>query len=341
MIIPKKLDYILNLQKRKDSRQRIIKVYNALLYKKGKRAKWFDVPSSYLEKVSPRYYKVIQLLIDYKIIEFLSKGNEYKYNDIFSSELYQKKFYAPKQCMKYRFLINIEEGDNREVDLDFSNLYDSEKWYIKTKYSLDKIGIKQEDIRIKRDSFSRRLHTNITGLIPDAISYRNMLSGGEYYTIDSKTSQPRLLWITMKEIGFNDKNLNEIFENDLDFYDYIIQRIPAISTRDEAKELFTSWVNGNGYVEIDKAIIRDIFPVANTYMRNYKTDSYINICRLLQYKEATIFVDDLLNNCPVEFCLSIHDCLVVKKEDVNKVLEYCKASHPELVYVAEEIKPKN
>ena len=35
MIIPKQLDYILKLQKRKDAEERIIKVYEALLYKKS------------------------------------------------------------------------------------------------------------------------------------------------------------------------------------------------------------------------------------------------------------------------------------------------------------------
>ena len=36
MIIPKEIDYLLKKEKRKDAQERILKVYAALLYKKGK-----------------------------------------------------------------------------------------------------------------------------------------------------------------------------------------------------------------------------------------------------------------------------------------------------------------
>ncbi|NBW80087.1 MAG: hypothetical protein EBR27_13965 [Betaproteobacteria bacterium] len=337
MKIGKELNYLLNSQKREDAKQRIRKVYEALLYKRGNNPNWFDCPSAYLIKVSPRYNKVVKLLLDHKIIEFQSFN--YDQSDIFNQR--RKKYYNTEKgiCMRYRFLIDTEDGDEYEFNVP-QNLYDDEKWYMRTRYSLLQLNFSPNELLIKRDNFSRRLHTNITGSINGSMSYRDLLSGGEYFAIDAKTSQPRLLWMVLNEIGLVDKNLNYIFENGLDFYDYIIERIDALKTRDEAKELFTSWINGTGYIDLNKVAIRDIFSVTNMFIRNYKTKSYKDVCKLLQNREANIFIDDLLNNSPVDFTLSVHDSLIVKKEDVDIVLEYCRKRQPNLIFECEEIKRK-
>lgn len=339
MKIGKELDYLLSLQKRKDAKERILKVYNALVFKKGKSKGYFDCPSSYLEKVNSRYFKVIKLLLEHNIIEYQSINLDNEY----SSNPRRKKFYDTSKgiCMKYKFNINTEIGYEYDINMDYSSLYNNEIWYSKTRKSLLELGFALENIRIKRDNFSRRLHTNITGNIEEYGSYRNLLEGGDYYLIDGKTTQPRLLWLHLTEIGFQDENLNYIFENGLDFYQYILDRIPALENdRDEAKELFTTWINGTGYIDTEKKIIRDIFPIANSFLRNYKTNDYKNVCRLLQYKEASIFIDDLLNNCPVEFCLTIHDALVVKKEDKDFMFNWCKEKRPEIIFTLEEVKRK-
>lgn len=342
MKIGKELDYLLSLQKRKDAKERILKVYNALIYKRGAKlnGQYFQCPSTYLEKVSPRYYKVIQLLLEHNIIKYLS----YKLDETDLFDTKRKKYYNTEKgiCMSYTFIIDIEEGYEYDFNFNFSTLYDKEKWFMKTRKSLLELGFPLEKIHIKRDNFSRRLHTNITSHIEDYGSYRNLLEGGDFYLIDGKTTQPRLLWLHLTEIGLQDKNLNYIFENGLDFYTYILERIPALNNdRDEAKELFTTWINGTGYIDPEKKSIKDIFSVANVFIREYKTTNYRNICRLLQYKEANIFIDDLLNEVPVDFCLSIHDALVVKVEDKDLVLQWCKERRPEMVFTLEEVKRKN
>lgn len=338
MIVTKELDYLLSLQKRKDVKENIKKVYNALLYKKGKTNGFFNCPSKYLEKINTRYYKIINLLLDHKIIDFQSYNIDNK--DIFNQR--RKKYYNTEKgiCVRYRFLIDTEVGYEDKVDVDFSSLYDNERWYMKTRKSLLDIGYGSDEIKILRDNFSRRLHTNITGNIGDGFSYKDLLSGGDYYVIDAKTCQPRLLWLHLNEIGLQDEKMNYIFENNLDFYTFLMEKIPAITDRDDAKELFTSWINGTGYLDIEKSSIRNIFPIANMFLRNYKTSSYKNVCRLLQNKEANIFIDDLLNNVPVDFCLTVHDSLIVKKEDLDIVYNYCVEKYPQLIFSKEVIKRK-
>lgn len=346
MIIPKEIDYLLKQQKRKDARLRILKVYEALVYKKGKSPVYFDVPSTYLKKVSGQYNKVMKMFLENGIIEYYSLNTEEKWNDdddVFEGPSFRKKkFYSTEGsiCMKYKFTIDIKKGREFNLEIDTTSLYSKEDWYQKTRYSLLQLGFTPDELNIKRDNFSRRLHTNITGSIEGCISYRNLMSGGDYYAIDSKTSQPRLLWLKLKERGLQDKNLNYIFDNDLDFYDYIKDRMPELKERDDVKELFASWVNGTGYLEEEKVEIRNIFPVANMLIKNFKTTSYKNICKLLQYTEATTFIDDLLNNVPVDFCLTVHDSLLVKKEDADKVLEWCNKQRPELRFTKEVIKRK-
>lgn len=339
MKIGKELEYLLSLQKRKDAKERILKVYNALLYKKSKSKKYFKCPSSYLKKVSGQYNIVIKLLQEHKIIDFRS----YNYDEKNLFDIRRKKYYNTEKgiCAEYIFLINIEDGYEYNFECDYSNLYDKEKWYMKTRKSLLELGFPIENIHIKRDNFSRRLHTNITTHIENYGSYRNLLEGGDFFLIDGKTTQPRLLWLHLIEIGLEDEKLNYIFNNELDFYQFILERIPALNNdRDDAKELFTTWINGTGYIDPEKKSIRDIFPTADIFIRKYKTTNYKNICRLLQYKEANIFIDDLLNECPVDFCLSIHDALLVKVEDKDLVLEWCKQRRPEMVFTIEEVKRK-
>lgn len=368
MIIPKELDYILSLEKRKDAKERIKKVYNALVYKKGKSNVYFTCSSKYLKKVSGQYNIVTKLLLDHKIIDFQSYN--FDNSDLFNQSLdtmRRKKHYNTEKgiCMRYKFLIDIEDGYEEELNIDYSKIYDKQKWYMKTRYSLLQLGFQPDELTIKRDNFSRRLHTNITGNI-NGFSYKDLLAGGEYFTIDAKTFHPRLLWIILKEREQNDENLSYIFENGLDFYDYILEKVPSILRlnnemtesfkkdkdyiyddkhiksleRTIAKEAFMSWINGTGYMDEDIRPITRLFPIVNSYIRGYKSVHYKEMCRLLQYRETNIFIDDLLNNAPVDFCLSVHDSLIVRKEDKDIVLKYCQDKYPELVFVLEEIKRK-
>jgi hypothetical protein len=362
MKIGKELDYILQQQKRKDAKERILKVYNALLFKKGSSKGYFNCPSAYLIKSSPRYNKVINLLLDHKIIEYQSFNIDE--SDLFNQR--RKKYYNTENgtCVRYKFLINTEDGYDYDVSTDFTSLYDNEKWYMRTRYSLLQLGFQPDELLIKRDNFSRRLHTNITGNIGDGYSYKDLMSGGDYYSIDAKTFHPRLLWLLLKDVEQYDENLSYVFDNNLDFYDYILEKIPSLLRlnnemtkslmkiddyvydekhiksveRQVAKEAFMSWVNGTGYVDEDIRPITKLFPIANNYIKGFKSSSYKEMCKKLQYKESTIFIDDLLNNIPIDFCLTVHDSLLVKKEDAEKALLYCQNKYPEIVFVLDEIK---
>lgn len=334
--IPQEIQYLINIQKNKLTKERVIKVYDALLFKKRNNTGYFDVPSSYLEKINKRYYIVMKLFIEYGIIDY--KRSEYKTG---GGIIEYKKSYNvdASQCMKYKFLIDITKGDIKTIDIDIDNVYKGSRWYNITKKSLIELGLEP---RIVRDNFSRRLHTNITGDMKlkrgdvEVRSYKDYCKG--YYSIDAVTSQPRLLHNILVDRELSDEKLDYIFDNDLDFYKYLEDNIDGILGRDMAKDAFTQWVNGTGYLDEDYQGINTLFPVATMFIRNYKSNGYKSVCRLLQHKESKIWIDDLLNKIPTEFGLSVHDSLIVKKEDVDLVLEYCKNKYPNMKFKSEEIK---
>lgn len=341
MIIPKQIQFLLSKLKDKRSKSRLLKVYEALVYKSDKKNKngWFFVPSLYLKKVNSRYSKAIKDLIDYGILEY-KKSVDYEYETIFKENKIERKSYNTytKTCMQYRFLIDIKNGEEKEFDINIENLYKHKRWYNLTKKSLIELGLNP---RIKRDNFSRRLHTNVTGSLNNQTnnqfkSYKDYCKG--YYTIDSVTSQPRLLYIILKEKELYDKNLFNIFENDMDFYTYLQENIPNLTTREMAKDTFGEWVNGKNYESsVENKLIRRLFPIATMLISNYKSNDYKDLCKLLQYKESKIWVDDLLENCPTDFALTVHDSLIVKEEDKDKVLKYCEEKYPELKFKLEKI----
>jgi hypothetical protein len=357
--IGKELDYILSLQKRKDAKQRILKVYDALLYKNTKADKkgYFQCPSKYLKKVSGQYTDAIDLLKEHKIIDFLS----HNYDDKNLFDIRRKPFYHTEQgvCMSYKFLIDTELGYDYQIDTDFSKLYDDKKWYWRTRYSLLQLNFPPEALNITRCQFGRRLHTNITGNIGEDGSYKELLSGGDYWTIDAKTCHPRLLWMHLKETHREDDVFNHIFDNDLDFYDYILERMPKMVEADKelrekygfthtpeeikalhrsvAKDAFMSWINGKGYVSEEYTELPKIFPQATKAISSIKSSNYKSLCSILQRAETNIFIDDLLNNIELDFCLTVHDSLIVKKQDVEYALDFCKSKYPEMVFIAKEI----
>jgi len=190
------------------------------------------------------------------------------------------------------------------------------------------------EVKISRDSFGRRVYHTVLN------NYKTELKGKGLYVIDSITSQPRLLYLIMKQRGVIDNNYNAIFENEVDFYEYLISELKLAGTkkktpRRQAKSKFTFWVNGNGnapYIQIG-----ELFPIATGFIKKVKRQNYKDCAALLHRQEASIWIDDLLENIPVEFALPVHDSLIVKKEDLQTVLRYCKDKYPDLRFDCEKL----
>lgn len=299
-----------------------IKIYSALylLSSRANRQGYFSVPSDYLKSINLRYFKIMDYFEKNGVIKPYTRVIQDD-NDIFNT--IEKKYYDKTKgiCMKYKFLIPTE-GQSIDVDMVTNKYF---RWYDIIQSSLLEFGF--DEIKISRDSFGRRVHHS------GIMNYKEDFKG--YWTIDSISSQPRLLYLDMKEKGIIDEEYNKIFEDDKDFY-LEVQHKLNIKDRKDAKELFMFWINSSGYVP-DFNIHR-IFPVVSKYIKSYKSGNYKNMSSHLQRVESKIWIDDILNNIPCDWALPIHDSVVVKEKDVNKVFEYCKMKYHNLRFKKEIIK---
>lgn len=326
--IPNEVKKVINeMPYNKTVKNNSIKIYAALIMKSHLKNShgYFPVSSAYLQSINKRYSNILKYFIEKKIIDFYKKAYQDE-NDIFNT-IYRKSYNKELGiCSKYKFLINTEIGDEVIIDM-VTNKYN--RWYEIIENSLIESGL---DVKITRDSFGRRVHHSAIR------NYKKDFRG--FYTIDSISSQPRILYNHLKEKGIIDSRFNEIFENEKDFYLETAELLDFDGSkkdkRDKAKDLFMFWVNGNGYVPTFE--IHKTFPIVSDFLKKQKKGNYKNIGSLLQRLESKIWIDDILNNIPTEFALPIHDSVIVKEEDVDKVLQYCQIKYPQLRFKKEIIK---
>lgn len=322
--IPEQVQLSINTFKRKDVKEVAIKIYAALVRlneRKNTTTGWFDAPSSYLKSLNLRYYKIIDKFLEDGIIEYYSRPSIDE-KDIFNSV--NKKYYNKTLgfCMKYRFLIDIEVGIEYDFDIENPN---KNRWYEIIKSSLIALGYEPT---ITRDTFGRRVHHSVI------YDHKSNLKGKGFSTIDAVCSQPRLLYLIMKEKGLYDKEYFDIFEKGDDFYLVLIEKL-NLKTRDESKKLFMNWVFGDGYVP--ETGIYQLFSNTSNFIKTLKTRSYKDASSYLQRREAKIWIDDLLENIPTNFALPIHDALLVKTTDARTVLNYCKEKYPQIEFSMNEL----
>lgn len=299
-----------------------LKIYGALYLKSHLKNSqgYFPVSSSYLQSINLRYYKIMDYFIEQGLIDYYKKAYVDD-KDIFNT-IWRKSYNKEKGiCAKYKFLVNVEVGDEITIDMATNR---QNRWYELIENSLIEVGL---DVNISRDSFGRRVHHS------GIRNYKQDFKG--YYTIDSVCSQPRLLYYHLKEKGIIDEEYNRIFDNDLDFYSEVTYKL-NLEGRDEAKDLFMYWVNGNGYVP--NFNIHTLFPIVSKFLKKIKVDNYKNAGSLLQRIESKIWIDDILNDIPCDFALPIHDCVVVKEKDVDNVLLYCNSNYPHLKFKKQLLK---
>lgn len=324
IIIPQQVIESVNDFKRKDVKAVAYKIYCALKRldeRKNTTTGWFDAPSSYLRSLNIRYYKIIDKFIEDGIIKYYSRPITDP-GDIFNSV--DKKYYNKTLgfCMKYKFLIDTEVGIEYDFDVENPN---SMRWYEIIKSSLISLGYEPN---ISRDTFGRRVHHNAI------YDHKSNLSKKGFSIIDAKCSQPRLLYLIMKEKGIYDKEYYDVFERGDDFYLYLIEKL-NLKTRQESKDLFMFWINADGYVP--NTGIFQLFTNTSNFIKSLKTRSYKEAASYLQRREAKIWIDDLLENIPTNFALPIHDALLVKTTDANEVLKYCKSKYPQIEFDVKEL----
>lgn len=278
----------------------------AALYVKSKYSNsdgYFPVPSGYLREINNRYSRIIKVFIDKGFIDYYKRVE----TGVFTEK--KIKYYSTYKhiCMKYKFLIDLESAD--KVEIDFKSKV-RKRWFDIVKNSLIERGYEP---KISRDGFGLRVHHSAIK------NYKKDFKDCGFGVIDAKSSHPTLLWLMLKDEGIFDKNYMNVFESGKDFYTYLSVSL-GLGSRQEAKDLFMFWTNGDGYVPEYK--IHLLFPEASKYIRRKKENGYKDMNSYLQRVESKMWIDDILENLPVEFGLPIHDSIIVKIQDIEQVYQY-------------------
>jgi hypothetical protein len=314
----------------KTKKANAFKVYAALHSKLNLANKdgYFPISSEYLESVNSRYYTILDYFIEKGLLDYHKKPYIDE-NDVFNT-IYKKSYDAVKGiCMKYKFTVDFNDCVNIEVDTKSNKSF---RWYDIVSNSLKEKGF---DTSMFRCDYGRRLHHKAITTYEDGTitTYKEHFIG--YWKIDAQCSQPRLLYDWLVTNNVNDIRYNEIFSLGKDFY-IEVQKELGLSTRKQAQDLFCEWVNGKGWVS--NTGITKMFPIVTKIIKQRKLFNYKEGGSFLQRLESKIWIDDLLNNLPVDFAIPIHDCLVVKEQDKDIVLNYCKTRQPNIVFDVQVIK---
>lgn len=316
LIIPTEVEKVIKNIGNKTKQKNAYKIYAAMCRMEilADKNGFFPLPSKYLKKINDRYNLIINAFLENNIIDY---EHYFDFHPITFERIKRKRYNVEKGlCMKYKFLINIDKGISKEIDFENSNNF---RWFEIIKRSLNELGY---DYKISRVSFGRRVYY---GLIKN---YKKELRNKGLCIIDAKASQPKLLLQELQKNNTKDKNLEEAFKND--FYTYLADNL-NLKSREQAKEHFMYYLNGNGYTLNND--IYALFPEASLFLKNIKRDNYKNSSHYFQKLESQIWIDDLLNNIPVDFALPVHDCLIIKEIEAELVLEYCKQKYPNIDFV--------
>lgn len=316
--LPNEIKQVIETLGNKSKRLSAIKIYAAMLMRSNRTdiSGYFDCPSTYLMSINSRYASILDAFMSAGILK-RKETLKIDPKDIFKtikSPVYSSHL---GYCIKYKFLIDIDCGDEIEINLDSGK---ARRWYQIIQSSLIELGYPP---KISRDNFGRRVYHPVIN------KYKSELANKNLFVIDARASQPTLLWLLMNERGYFDARFNSIFESGLDFYSQVALDL-KLNGRYEAKKLFTLWANSDKKAAY--ASMQQLFPVATRFLEGLKTDNYKDSPAFLQRHEAHIWIDNLLDKIPVEFALPVHDSLIVKEKDLDVVLEYCKAMYPKIQF---------
>jgi len=333
-------NYLQSLNKKK--RDSILVIFNAIKAKSSTINKdgYFDVPSTYLIALRSKYKPFLLILKELGIIEVKTKStsvelrNQLRFEYSYSEKITESYSTHLGQCKQYRFLINLKKCKMKRYSVNYKTI--NKEWYNITKQSLLSIGILDDNIRIGRDSFSRRLHHNLTARVQDndinsAIqkeNYKTYLSThypNKYVIIDAIACQPTNL---PDVLGCADKNYLKALEGDV--YNYLMDNLGIMMDRNDAKQLFNLWAMNTGYID---SPLNNLFPIMTKRMLRMKNQLNPKIIsNRLQGSEVSFFIDNKLQgftlNTGLDFALTIHDSFIVKVEDLDVVKSYLEIDSP-------------
>ena len=183
------------------------------------------------------------------------------------------------------------------------------------------------EIRLTKDDFSGRLHSNVSNMFKPL---RGLLRvDSDTVTLgetDIKNSQPLFLGLAAKEKGFEDKKYIELCEQGL-IYDHLARKLGVL--RESAKhEMVMLFFAKNGFKSTAKSVFEYEFPRTAAYICSVKKKDYKRLSRQMQTAERRFVIDTVCERLkrlrPHMFMTTIHDAILARQADCDLVVAVMK-----------------
>lgn len=321
------------------SYQNMLTDYGTMSYS----VKYKDVDKEYfdIKKMVSEDFK--QLKIDYStLLEITRKQvekiniNNFRINEQVDRDTVEVFFKSGNNEKSY--WMNAEKAIEKAKTLRCSLIEDDKRYYIMDEfefilmkksslYSSYKNSIDNLERKFyfsNRNSTNRRLDTNFTNMsneLTDDIFKRNNL-----VKLDLANAQFAILSdLFTDKLSTPDFNTFKKEAVSGTLYEYILDKM-NIKDRKSAKRLvfellFSKETNSTR----DKDRLKEIFPSVVELIDEYKSkNGYKNFSVMLQKRESEIFIDGIWKALKKEnyFCITKHDCLVVREKDKEYVLDF-------------------
>ena len=247
--------------------------------------------------------------------------------------VYERKGYFYKD-----YFCNVHNKLKDLIGTGLSIIQDKRKFYIQNpseflemkrsslyySYIGSIVELFKKSYHISRNLTNNRLDHNLTSMC-NLIS-TEIMKDNNLVSIDLNNSQFAIFSHLTKDLAVNDDfRLFQTLSQEGVLYE-LIQDILGLNDRKEAKtimfELLFSSHRNHSYL---KTLLKNKFPSVVNWVDDFKKKNGDNaFAIMLQRKEAEIFIDGIWMNLKEQglFCLTKHDSLIVRKEDMSNVLDY-------------------
>lgn len=234
-----------------------------------------------------------------------------------------------------KYWMTKEKAIEKSVELCKSLIQDDSKFYILDEYEFilrkktAMLQSYQDGINKlfnkkyygKRNSTNNRLDTNLTNM---AKSLTNELcEENNLVQFDLCNSQFSILANILEDkIHSEDFKVFQEQSYNGTLYEYIMQELKIVDRYEAKKMMFELMFSKESLKSKLKAKLKSIFPAVVKAVDDYKEEyGYKAFSVMLQKRESDIFIDGLWAEMKKRkiFCTPKHDCLIVRKEDSERV----------------------
>lgn len=272
-----------------------------------------EIVNNYVDSISKNDFRINEnILLDNILVGFTQRGI-YK-------EVRMSKKTALSRAEEWG--LTLIQDDNRFFIMDFDRFIVNKKEAVYLAYKSSVAKFEKKIFFGKRNTTNNRLDSNITSManiLTDKICKDNNL-----VKFDLCNAQFAILsHLFENEIDSDDFRDFMEKSNDGTLYEYIQENLNLKSRKEAKTMMFELMFSSEKYRSSLKKQLKTLFPSVVEKVDAFKKEyGYPKFSIGLQKKESEMFIDGIWKKMKGQkmFCITKHDCLIVKEKDADKTL---------------------